>query len=160
MIRNVSDTFLVLSLLLSGCGVPAVLREAKDVAHPSVAGELTLRVPEGEPVVWRPDVCFSGEHEQFFGFILASNGLGSSGSPVVLRAVVDPLDGPGLRIAGLEGRGGLVVRPSVCERLELVVKPTGWRVNDIRDLTGSLEVRCSTAEGASVEGTVEVRHCH
>jgi hypothetical protein len=146
---------LILSLLLSGCGVPAVLREAKDVANPSVAGELTLRAPEGEPVVWRPDACFSGEHEQFFGFIVRSNG-----SPVVLRAVIDPLDGPGFRVVGLEGADDLVVRPSQCERLDLVVEPTGWRVNDIQDLSGTLDVRCSTADSASVEGSVEVRHCH
>lgn len=160
MIRNVSNTFLVLALLLSGCGVPAAVREAKDVANPSVAGELTLRAPEGEPVVWRPDACFSGEHEQFFGFILASNGLRSNGSPVVLRAVVDPLDGSGLRVVGLEGADDLVVRPSQCERLDLVVEPTGWRVNDIQDLSGTLDVSCSTADGTSVEGSVEVRHCH
>lgn len=125
------------------------------MANPSVAGELTLRAPEGEPVVWRPDACFSGEHEQFFGFIVRSNG-----SPVVLRAVIDPLDGPGLRVVGLEGADDLVVRPSRCERLDLVVEPTGWRVNDIQDLTGTLDVRCKTEDGASVEGSVEVRHCH
>ena len=146
---------LILFLLLSGCGLSGVLREAKDVANPSVAGELTLRAPEGAPVVWRPDACFSGEHEQFFGFILSSNG-----SPAVLRAVVDPLDGPGLRVAGLEGADDLVVRPSRCERLDLVVEPTGWRVNDIQDLSGTLDVSCTTADGGRVEGSVEVRHCH
>lgn len=130
------------------------------MASPSVAGELTLRAPQGEPVAWRPDACLSGEHEQFFGFILASNRLGSNGSPVVLRAVVDPLDGPGLRVVGLKGVDGLVVRPYMCERLDLVVEPTGWRVNDIQDLSGTLDVSCTTADGASVEGSVEVRHCH
>ncbi|MFP5284770.1 MAG: hypothetical protein ACLGI9_03435, partial [Thermoanaerobaculia bacterium] len=102
---------LVLALLLSGCGMSSALREARDVANPSVAGELSVRAPEGEPVDWRPDACLSGEHEQFFGFI-----LGSDGSPVVLRAVVDPLDGPGLRVVGLEGADGLVVRPDMCDR--------------------------------------------
>ena len=149
----------LLALLLSGCGMSSVLREAKDVANPSVVGELTVRAPRGEPVAWRPDACLSGEHEQFFGFILRSDG-----SPVVLRAVIDPLDGPGLRVVGLEGRpawsSGLVVRPDACERLDLVVEPTGWRVNDIQDLSGTLDVRCTTADGASLEGSVEVRHCH
>jgi hypothetical protein len=151
---------LVLALLLSGCGMSAALREAKDVASPSVTGELAVRAPQGESVAWRPDACLSGEHEQFFGFILVSKGLGSNGSPVVLRAVVDPLDGPGLRIVGLQGTDGLVVRPEMCERLDLVVEPTGWRVNDIQDLSGTLDVSCTTADGASVEGSVEVRHCH
>jgi hypothetical protein len=145
----------LLALLLAGCGLSSALREAKDVASPSVAGELAIRAPQGEPVAWRPDACLSGEHEQFFGFI-----LGANGSPVVLRAVVDPLDGPGLRVVGLEGADGLVVRPSMCERLDLVVEPTGWRVNDIQDLSGTLDVSCTTADGASREGSVEVRHCH
>jgi hypothetical protein len=155
---------LLLALLLSGCGLSSALREAKDVASPSIAGELTVRAPQGGPVTWRPDACLSGEHEQFFGFILGSKGLGSNGSPVVLRAVVDPLDGPGLRVVGLEGppawSSGLVVRPDQCERLDLVVEPTGWRVNDIQDLSGTLDVSCTTADGASIEGSVEVRHCH
>lgn len=144
----------LLALLLCGCGMSSALREAKDVANPSVAGELTVRAPQGETVSWKPDACLSGEHEQFFGFI-----LGLDGSPIVLRAVVDPLDGPGLRVVGLEA-DGLVVRPDMCERLDLVVEPTGWRVNDFQDLSGTLDVSCTTADGASVEGSVEVRHCH
>jgi hypothetical protein len=44
--------------------------------------------------------------------------------------------------------------------LELVVEPTGWRVNDFQDLSGRLDVSCRTADGGSVEGSVEVRHCH
>ncbi|HWM93606.1 MAG TPA: hypothetical protein VN493_22810 [Thermoanaerobaculia bacterium] len=152
---------LVLALLLSGCGLSSALREAKDVASPSVSGELAVRTPQGEPVAWKPDACLSGEHEQFFGFILVSEG--SDGSPVVLRAVVDPLDGPGLRVvvaAGLQGTAGMVFRPDMCERLELVVEPTGWRVNDFQDLSGRLDVSCRKADGGSVKGSVEVRHCH
>lgn len=146
---------LILAVLLSGCGLSTALREANDVASPTVEGELAVRAPEGETVGWRPDACRSGEHEQFFGFI-----LGADGSPVVLRAVVDPLDGPGLRIVGLEGADGWVVRPDMCDRLDLVVEPTGWRVNEFQDLSGTLDVSCTTADGASVEGSLEVRHCH
>lgn len=147
---------LVLSLLLlSGCGLSSALRDAKDVANPSVVGELAVRAPQGEPVAWKPNACLSGEHEQFFGFI-----LGSNGTPVVLRAVVDPLDGPGLRVVGLTDTAGMVFRPDMCEKLELVVEPTGWRVNDFQDLSGRLDVRCRTADGRSVEGSVDILHCH
>jgi hypothetical protein len=147
-------TTVVLALLLSGCGVPALIREAKDVSSPAVEGELALRGSHSPLVTWRPEECFAGEHEQFFGFILRANG-----SPIMLRAVVDPLDGPGLRVTGLEVED-LVILPSSCERLELVVAPSGWEVNEIQDLSGSLDVRCTTADGASVEGSLEVRHCH
>lgn len=141
---------LILVVLLSGC---AVVQEATEVARPSIEGELSIRAPQGEPVAWRPEACLSGEHEQFFGFV-----LGSEESDIVLRAVLDPLDGPGLRIVTPEGAA--VFRPYMCERLELDVAPTGWRVNEIQDLSGRLDVSCSTADGGSVEGSVEVRHCH
>lgn len=145
---------IILAILLSGCGLSSALREAKDVASPSVSGELAIRSPQEEPVSWNPDACLSGEYEQFFGFILRSDG-----SPVVLRAVVDPLDGPGLRVVGLSGAAA-VFRPELCEKLELVVEPTGWRVNDIQDLSGRLDVSCRSEDGGSVEGSVEVHHCH
>jgi len=145
---------LILGILLSGCGMSSALREAKDVANPSVSGELAVRAPQGETVAWKPDACLSGEHEQFFGFI-----LGSEGSPIVLRAVADPLDGPGLRVVGLS-EAGMVFRPDMCQRLDLVVEPTGWRVNDFQDLSGRLDVSCRTADGGSVEGSVDIRHCH
>lgn len=148
-------SLVVLALVLAGCGLSSALREVGDVANPSVSGELAFRAPQGEPVRWRPDSCLSGEVEQFFGFILESEG-----SPVVLRAVIDPLDGAGLRIVGLEGADGVVFRAAACERLELAVEPTGWRVNEIRDLNGRLDVSCSIEDGGSVEGSVEVRHCH
>lgn len=150
-----SAALAVLAVLLSGCGLSAALREAGEVANPSVSGEIAFRAPGGEPVDWRPGFCLSGEHEQFFGFI-----LGAEGSPVVLRAVIDPLDGAGLRIVGLEGTDGVVFRPESCERLELAVEPTGWRVNDFQDLNGRLDVSCSASDGAGVEGSVEIRHCH
>ena len=144
-----------LALVLSGCGLSSALREVGEVTNQSVSGELTLRGAQGEAVRWRPDSCLSGEVEQFFGFI-----LGSDGSPVVLRAVIDPLDGSGLRVVGLEGADGVVFRREACERMELIVEPSGWQVNEIRDLNGRLDVSCSIAGVGSVEGSVEVRHCH
>lgn len=145
-----TEPLIILAVLLSGC---TVLQEAREVASPRVEGELSFRAPRGETVAWRPDLCLSGEHEQFFGFI-----LGSNEGEVVLRAVLDPLDGPGLRLSTPEGTG--IFRPDLCERLELDVAPTGWRVNEIQDLSGRLDVSCSTPDGASIEGSVEVRHCH
>ena len=142
---------LVLLLLLSGC---SMVQEATEVSRPTIEGELSIRVPRGgEAVSWRPNACLAGENEQFFGFI-----LGLEGSGLVLRAVLDPLDGPGLRLVWPEGT--TVFRPFQCERLELEVAPTGWRVNDMQDVSGRLDVLCSAPDGASVEGSLEIRHCH
>jgi hypothetical protein len=142
------------AVALAGCGT---IHEAMQVATPTVAGEIEIRSSGSEPVTWKPDVCQTGETEQFFGFLFAA-----SGSPVVLRAVLDPLDGPGLRITGLEGTPpyGVVVRPSDCRVLDLRVQPTNWWVNEMRDVSGSLDVSCSLEGGVSLKGSVEVSHCH
>ena len=148
---------LVLPVALSGCGVSAALREAGAVANPSVVGELAFRDSERQTlVVWTPDSCRSGEAEQFHGFDLAA-----SGSGIGLRAVLDPLDGPGLRITGLEGspREGVVLRKDDCRTLDLRLSHTGWRVNDFLDVNGTLDVSC-VAGGLSLDGSVEVHHCH
>lgn len=142
---------------LAGCGT---IQEAMEVATPTVAGEIVIRSAASAdtgPVTWKPDICQTGEIEQFFGFLFAA-----SGSPVVLRAVLDPLDGPGLRITGLEGTPpyGLVVRPSDCRVLDLRVQPTAWWVNEMRDVGGSLDVSCDLEGVVSLEGSVEVSHCH
>lgn len=127
------------------------------MAAPSVSGEILLRAAAGEPHSWKPDSCLTGEREQFFGFV-----LGASGSPLVLRAVLDPLDGPGLRLTGLEGTSpqGIVIRQTDCRTLDLSVQPTGWSVNDFRDVSGTLEVSCTLDDGVSLEGRVEASHCH
>jgi hypothetical protein len=141
------------ALVLAGCGT---IQEARQVANPAVAGEVVIRTPSGEPVTWTPAFCQTGEIEQFFGFV-----LGASDSPVVLRAVLDPLDGPGLRVTGVEGTPpyGFVVHPADCRVLDLRVQPTRWRVNEMRDVSGSLDVSCSLGD-LSLEGSVEVSHCH
>lgn len=145
---------LLAAAALAGCGT---IQEAMQVATPTVAGEIVIHTTGAEPLTWRPDACQTGEIEQFFGFLFAA-----SGSPVVLRAVLDPLDGPGLRITGLEGTPpyGLVVRPSDCRVLDLRVQPTAWWVNEMRDVSGSLDLSCTLNGGVSLEGSVEVSHCH
>ena len=157
----VAFRLLVLPAALSGCGVSAALREAGEVANPSVVGELTFRNPERETlVVWTPDSCRSGEVEQFYGFDLA-NSREPLESSIRVRAVLDPLDGPGLRINGLEGppREGIVLRQADCRTLDLRLSHTGWRVNDFLDVSGTLDVSCASG-GMSLEGSVEVHHCH
>jgi hypothetical protein len=144
----------LLTAALVGCGT---IQEARQVLSPTVAGEIIIRTASGEPLTWTPAFCQTGEIEQFFGFV-----LGASDSPVVLRAVLDPLDGPGLRVTGVEGTPpyGFVVRPADCRVLDLRLQPTSWRVNEMRDVSGSLDVSCNLDGGVSLEGSVEVSHCH
>ena len=144
---------LLAAVALAGC---SLIEETKQVMSPTVAGEILIRTVSGEPVTWTPAICQTGEIEQFFGFV-----FGASDSPVVIRAVLDPLEGPGLRITGLEGTPpyGFVVRPPDCRVLDLRVQPTSWWVNEMRDVSGTLDVSCDLGN-LSLEGSVEVSHCH
>ncbi|MES1242740.1 MAG: hypothetical protein ABUT39_14080 [Acidobacteriota bacterium] len=140
------------ALALAGC---SVIKETQQVLSPTVSGEIVIRFTSGELIVWTPAACQTGEIEQFFGFILGSD------SPIALRAVLDPLDGPGVRITGVEGTPphSFVLRPADCRVLDLRLQATDWRINEMRDLNGSLDVSCNLGD-LSVEGSVEVSHCH
>ena len=41
-----------------------------------------------------------------------------------------------------------------------VVMHTAWRINYVRDLRGTVTLRCQTAEGETFEGSVRFDHCH
>jgi hypothetical protein len=140
-------------LLLAGCGVPGLLHEARQVANPTLAGEITIQSNGKEPITWHPDACRSGEHEQFFGF-----DLDAADSDAHVRAVLDPLSGPGVRLDGI-GTEPIVLWQSDCALLELDVQPTGWKINEYRDLTGRLELDCTTS-GRRITGRIDVQHCH
>lgn len=101
-------------------------------------------------------VCRSGDREYFLGVDLADR----EGQAAV-RVLIDPMDGPRLRVA-LESTGGrksMVLGPSSCRRLEARIEPTGWRVNRVRDFDGSLEADCA-GEGLEVVAHVRFAHCH
>ncbi len=142
-------------MALAGC---SLIKETQQVMSPSAAGEIVIHTgPAGtEMLIWTPAFCETGEVEQFFGFILRG-----SGSTVALRAVLDPLDGPGLRITGLEGTPpyGVVVRAADCRVLDLRVQANNWWVNQVRDVGGTLDVSCNLGD-ISLEGSIEVDHCH
>jgi hypothetical protein len=139
-------------LLLAGCGVPGLLHQARQVSNPAMTGEITINSEDGTLIIWHPDRCRSGEHEQFFGF-----DLDTAGSDHV-RAVLDPLSGPGVRLAGLE-RDLIVLRKSDCAVLDLDIQPTGWTINEYRDFSDRLELDC-TAGGLRIQGSINVQHCH
>jgi hypothetical protein len=101
-------------------------------------------------------VCRSGDREYFLGVDLADRG-----EKAAVRVLIDPMDGPRLRVV-LEGTGGrksMALGPSSCRRLEARIEPTGWRVNRVRDFDGSLEADC-TGEGLEVVAHVRFAHCH
>lgn len=98
------------------------------------------------------DRCVAGEHEMFYGF-----DLGSADSKLALRAVVDPIGGPLVRVATATGE--YVLRKAECETLRVDVRPTGWRINDVRDFAGGVVIDCRAGD-AQIRADVRISACH
>jgi len=142
--------------LLAGClsGTPVDLPDGADSGQPlgrievesSALGSLTLA----------PDSCSSGDLQSFLGGDFAD-----SASATVVRLVVDPLDGPAVRVfnAGAPFDGDVVFRRPECAVFHFSMDSTGWRVNDVYDYRITLEVDCERP-GESVKGSLSTTHCH
>jgi len=104
-----------------------------------------------------PTACTSGERQLFLGadFVDGQEGL-------TTRLIIDPAGSASVRVfpATQPLEQGLVFRRSDCSRFELSLERTGWRINDIYDLRVSLEVACRSTTGDSIDGTLDVSHCH
>ena len=144
-------TVLTLAGLMSAC----VARTSVQRLSPSAAGGVgpaaELKVSGRALAVTG---CRSGDHASFLGADL----LGASNEPL-LRVVIDPLDGARLRLWAAE-RGGVVLGPDQCPGLRASVRPTGWWVNDIRDVAGEVQARCTLEDGGLLEASVAFDHCH
>jgi hypothetical protein len=102
-------------------------------------------------------VCRSGDREYFLGVDLAD-----TDRTAVLRVLIDPMDGPRLRLTS--GGGGaprvMALGPDSCRTLQAEVQPTGWRVNRVRDFSGFVMAECTAASGQEVRAEVRFAHCH
>jgi hypothetical protein len=101
-------------------------------------------------------ICRSGDREYFLGVDLADRA-----DRAALRVVIDPMDGPRLRVVlkGAGERKDVVLGRDSCRRLEATIQPTGWWVNRVRDFGGSLDADCAGA-GLDVVAHVRFAHCH
>lgn len=99
--------------------------------------------------------CRSGDRESFLGVDLLAPSDGFR-----LRVVQDPIDGPRLKLFRRETGDGEVLTPDRCRELRAAVRPTRWRVNEVRDVEGELAARCTLADGTVFEVKAAFRHCH
>jgi len=140
----------VLPLLLGACA----LGEVGGVTHPTLAGSVSVRLPDGSASDWAPDRCVSGDLEYFVGFDFLSQARDHQ-----LRALLDPVTGPVLRWKSA-GQPDVVLRPSDCAVLDLDVQPTAWRVNDVREFGGHVRLQCQATDGLRLVGELSIDHCH
>ena len=120
-------------------------------------GSFTVASPLLGNGLLAPSACTSGDLQHFLGGDFADPATG-----LVVRLVVDPLDGPAARLfaaADPFGRG-VVLRRSDCAAFRFSIDWTGLTINEVRDYRISLELDCALADGTSVRGSASSTHCH
>jgi len=86
-----------------------------------------------------PSECASGERQGFFGVDLR---VGASGDGLV-RAIVDPTEGPILKLNVPGSSEGLNVRPGPsCSQLEIHVERQNSKINNVTNVRGHVRVAC------------------
>ena len=121
---------------------------------PSTHGEFRVRDETSGESLLRPEACLSGDRGNFRGVDLLA-------PPLVLRVVSEPIEGLALALIDSEsGERRGIFRRSDCEVLRGDVQRTGWRVNDIADVSGFVEAQCRLASGEELSGSITFEHCH
>ena len=142
----------LLALLLHGCSFSG-LERAVGVST-SVRGEFLARGGKVGELLLRPEACLSGDRGNFWGVDLVA-------PPFVLRVVAEPVEGLAVVLidsASGEGRG--IFRRSGCSVLRGDIQRTGWRVNNVADVSGFVEAECRLASGEELSGSIAFEHCH
>ncbi|HYM59856.1 MAG TPA: hypothetical protein VEZ11_03070 [Thermoanaerobaculia bacterium] len=124
--------------------------------EPQTLGAITLASERLGHLTVAPTTCQAGTRQSFLG-----GDFQDPKSGMVVRLVVDPLDGPAVRVfeKATPFDKSLVFRRAECRTFHFSLEATGWRVNDVDDYRLSLDVDCARG-GESVEGKVSTTHCH
>jgi len=103
-----------------------------------------------------PQTCVAGDHELFLGADLVD-----PATNLVVRLVVDPLDGPALRVydSGAPFDRSVLFFRDECTTFEMHLEPTGWIVNDIVVRRLELKVECENEAGATIRGSAAAARC-
>jgi hypothetical protein len=102
-------------------------------------------------------VCHSGDRSYFLGVDLEDHA-----EQAALRVLVEPIDGPRLKVVlfDKESPKSIKLDRNSCRRLDVEVQPTGWRVNEVVDLSGSVDADCTSDSGIEVVAHAQFKHCH
>ena len=120
----------------------------------STRGEMLVRGVLAAELTLRPEACISGDRGSFRGVDLIA-------PPLVLRVAAEPIDGLALALIDAEsGERRAIFRRADCKTLRGDVQRTGWRINEVADVSGFVEVECRLPSGAEIEGSIAFEHCH
>ena len=157
----VGALILLLAMASAACfsfpAMPLPGAAATEGAPPGVLGSFDVRSPLLGDATVAPTVCAAGDLQQFLG-----GDFHDPASGLVVRLVVDPLEGPAARLFDLEDRfqRSVVLRRTDCAVFHFSLEHTGLTINDVRDYRLSLELDCALVDGTTVRGSVSSTHCH
>ncbi len=136
---------------------PGTVAEGAESGRGGPLGSFTVASPLLGDVTVAPTECAAGDLQQFLGADFADPGSG-----LVVRLVVDPLEGPAARVFDARDPFGrsVVLRRAECAAFHFSLEGTGVTINDVRDYRVSLELDCALADGTGVRGRASSTHCH
>ena len=146
------------SVLLAVVGLAAGCASLAPLEAPSQheLGSLRLSSRQLGQITLEPTSCLAGDRQLFLGadFVDASRST-------VLRLVVDPLDGPAVRVfsSAEPFDKAIVFRRADCAVFHFSLDTTGWRVNDVNDYRVTLQLDCDR-DGETLKGSAAADHCH
>jgi hypothetical protein len=125
--------------------------------QPDSSGSFTVSAKALGRVTIAPATCVAGDRQLFLGADFPDEAAGA-----VVRLVVDPLDGPAVRVFSSSSPfdKSVVFRRSDCQVFHFSLDSTDWRINHVQDYQVSLDLTCATADGDTIEGRVAVDHYH
>jgi hypothetical protein len=101
--------------------------------------------------------CISGGQFAFRGADVAD---GNTKEILVLRLVIDPLQGPAVRLFKDSETGpSLILKPADCTTFKYEFGSTGRSVNFVTEVKVSLQLDCRTKKGDAVVGNVDLPAC-
>jgi hypothetical protein len=150
-------TALVLSLVLTlaGCASAAVSRPAPSGPANVVAFAGPTLGAEKQELY--PNQCQSGGRHSFEGVDIFDD---RTKDVLVLRLVVDPLEGPAVRLFKDSYTGpSVVLHKPDCKTFEYELESTGNLVNFVEEMRIVLHLDCRGSNGDYVVGNVDLPAC-
>jgi hypothetical protein len=153
---------LLLTLGLAGCaaGAKPATSSGPSSPHPAPSAE-TNTVAFTGPTLGNGELstnqCQSGGRRSFLGVDAYDQ---NTKEVLVLRLVVDPIEGPVVRLYKDSDSGpSLVLRKSDCSTFDYVLENTGSVVNFVSEMKFGMHLDCRGPKGDRVVGNVDLPAC-
>jgi hypothetical protein len=118
--------------------------------------EVTVRTSGGQHWSTMPSQCVSGQRQGFFGVDMRAG----TDDGTLVRAIIDPKDGPILKVNVPGTDQALTLRPGPgCSQFDVHVERQSSSINDITNVRGHVRVTCDDPELA-LKADITFENCH